>query len=120
MKILIVIGAVLLVAIVVAGIWLKRKLSGMAQGVKIIIIMQRLVQFSAELKKQGTFTNDIPHLGDIYAFTDSVTFNGKEHRCTLAAKSPLFGDKGIMAITSEDVVIWIDREGKATPFNGAE
>lgn len=120
MKALIIIGAVLLVAVAVAGFWLKRKVSGMAHGAKFIIVMQRLGQFSADLKKQGSFTNDIPHLADIYAFTDTITLSGAQHRCTLAAKSPMFGDAGVMAITTDDVIVWIDREGRATPFTGPE
>jgi hypothetical protein len=52
--------------------------------------------------------------------TREVSLGGTEHRCTLAAKSPLFGDRGIMAITSDDSVLWIDHEGNATPFNGPD
>src|SRR5262245_31558544 len=100
MKILAVIATVLLVVVAIAGFWLKRRVAAMAIGAKFIIIMQRLAQFSADLKKQGTFTNDIPHLCEIYPFTESVTFNGEQHQCTLAARSPLFGDKGVMAITT--------------------
>src|SRR5512145_1180736 len=99
MKTFVIIGAILLVGVVVAGFWLKRKVSGMAQGAKFIIVMQRLGQFSADLKKQGSYTNDITHLADIYAFTDTITLSGVQHRCTLAAKSPMFGDAGVMAIT---------------------
>jgi hypothetical protein len=65
MQILIVTGAVLVLAVALGVFWLKRKVKGMAQGAKVIIIMQRLRQFSAELKKQGGFTNDIPNLCDI-------------------------------------------------------
>jgi hypothetical protein len=120
MKTFIIIGAVLLVVVAVAGFWLKRKVSAMAHGAKIIIIMQRLGQFSADRKKQGSFTNDIPHFCDIYPFTDSITLNGTQRSCTLAAKSPLFGDGGIMAITTDDTVVWIDRDGKATAFSGPD
>ena len=103
-----------------AWFWLKRKLRGMAGGAKFIIVMQRLGQFSADLKKQGSFTNDIPHLADIYTFTDTIMLSGVQHRCTLAAKSPMFRDDGVLAITTEDVIVWIDRDGKATPFNAPD
>ncbi len=120
MKMLIVIVTALVLLLAVGWFFLKRWLRGMAGGAKIIIIMQRLHQFSADIKKQGTFTNDIPHLADIYAFTDTVTFNGAQHRCSLAAKSPSFGDGGVLAITTEDVVLWIARDGSVTPFDGAD
>ena len=114
------IAAIVLVAVVLAALWLKRKINSMAHGVKFILIMQRLTQFSGELKKQGTFTNDIPKICDITPFTDEITLNGTPHRCTLAAKSPLFDNRGMMAITENDTVVWIDSAGKATPFNGPD
>jgi hypothetical protein len=117
MKITIIIVAVVLCLGAVAGFYIKRTLTGMAQGAKIIIIMQRLGQFSADLKKQGSFTNDIPHLADIYPFTNSYTINGTRCCCTLAARSPLFADRGVMAVTSEGTVLWVDRDGKATSFS---
>jgi hypothetical protein len=120
MKKLIIIVAVLLVLGVAAGLYIHQQVRGMAQGAKIIIIMQRLGQFSADLKKQGSFTNDIPQLCDIYPYTNSVIVNGSQQQCTLAAKSPLFGDGGVMAITTQDTVLWIDAAGKATPFNGQD
>jgi len=120
MKALSCIGAVLLLAVVIAGFWVKREVNSMAEGAKFIIIMQRLGQFSTDLKRQGSFTNDILHLCDIYPFTNSVVVGGASHRCMLAAKAPSFGDSGIMAITFDDTVVWIDRDGKVTPFTGPD
>ena len=92
----------------------------MAGGVKFIIIMQRLQQGASEFRESGTFTNDVPHICDIYRFTDQITVGGENHECVLAAKSPMFGDEGIMAITTTDMLVWIRPDGEATALNPAE
>ena len=120
MKIIIIVVAAILVLIAVAGICLKRKLSIMARGAKAIIVMQRLGQAAADLRKSGTFTNDIPNLCEIYQFTNSIAIGQTQYQCVLAAKSPVFAEGGFVAITTNDALIWIDRDGKATPLNGPE
>lgn len=104
----------------VGGFFLKRKLSGMAQGARIIIVMQRLGQAATELRERGTFTNDVPQLCEIYRFTNDIMLAHAQHRCVLAARSPMFAERGFMAITTNDTLVWIDRDGKATPFNGPD
>jgi hypothetical protein len=80
--------------------------------------MNRLTQASADLKKRGSFTNDIPQFCDISAFTEHYTVRGSDYQCALSAKSPLFRGRGFMAITTNDVLLWIDRERGATPMSG--
>ncbi len=93
---------------------------GMARGAKIIIIMNRLVQASGDLRKHGTFTNDVPQFCDIYAHTNQYTVRGKEYHCVLAAKSPLFQKPGFMAVTTNDVLLWVDPMQGATPMTGPD
>lgn len=95
-------------------------LHGVARGAKIVIIMNRLTQASTDLKKHGSFTNDIPEFCEIYTFTDHYTVRGSEYQCVLAAKSPLFRDRGFMAITTSDVLVWIDRQRGATAMSGPD
>ena len=120
MKIVIIITAAVLVLVAIAGFYVKRKLSGMAEGAKIIIVMSKLNQAADELRKSGTFTNDVPNLCEIYRFTNAITLGQTQQQCVLAAKSPSFEEGGFMAITTNDTLVWIDRDGKAKAFNGPE
>jgi hypothetical protein len=116
MKPIIIIVAILIVLGGVGAYYLY----GVARGAKTIIIMSRLTQASADLKKHGTFTNDIPQYCDIYTFTEHYTVGGSDYQCALAAKSPLFRGRGFMAITTNDVLLWIDKERGATPMSGPD
>lgn len=93
---------------------------GIARSAKTIIVMNRLMQASAELKKNGTFTNDVPEFCQIYPHTNQYTVRGKEYYCVLAAKSPLFQKSGFMAVTTNDVLLWIDPVQGATPMTGPD
>ena len=95
-------------------------LFGVARGAKIVIIMNRLTQASADLKKHGSFTNDVPQFCDISTFTEHYAVRGSDYQCALAAKSPLFRGRGFMAITTNDVLLWIDKERGATPMSGPD
>jgi hypothetical protein len=120
MKVAILIIAAILVLAAVGGLYLKRKLSAMAEGAKIVIVIQRLGQAATELRKHGAFTNDVPNLCDIYTFTNQITLGGTPHQCVLAAKSPSFQENGFMVITTNDTVVWIDRDGKARALSGPD
>lgn len=119
MKITIIV-AIVLILVAVAGLYVKRQLSGMAEGAKIIIVMSKLNQAADQLRKSGSFTNDVPNLCEIYRFTNSITIGQSQQQCVLAAKSSVFQEGGIMAITTNDTLVWIDKDGKATPFNDSE
>jgi Rad3-related DNA helicase len=121
MKITIIIVAIVLVLVAVVGFYVKQQLSGMEEGAKIIIVMSKLNQAADQLRKIGTFTNDVPNLCEIYRFTNSITLGQtQQQQCVLAAKSSAFQEAGMMAITANDTLVWIDRDGKATPFNDSE
>ena len=92
---------------------------GVARGAKIVIIMNRLTQASTDLKKHGTFSNDVPQFCEISAFTEHYAVGGSNYQCALAAKSPLFRGRGFMAITTNDVLLWIHRERGAMPMSGS-
>src|SRR6267142_3848774 len=81
-----------------------------ARGAKFLVIMSSLNQASSDLKKHGAFTNDIPQFCDIYAFNEHYSVGGADYECALAAKSPLFQGRGFMAITTNDVLLWIDKD----------
>ena len=93
---------------------------GVARGAKTMIIMTRLRQASADLKKHGTFTKDIPEFCEIQAFSEHYIVGGVEYQCALAAKSPVFRGRGFMAITTNNVLLWIDRARGITPMSGPE
>src|SRR5262245_49422185 len=106
---------IILAVLIFLGLGGAYLLHCVARGAKTIIIMNRLTTASADLKKHGSFTNDVPQYCDIYAHTNHYTFRGKEYYCRLAAKSPLFQKSGFMAVTTNDVLLWIDSEKGAKP-----
>jgi hypothetical protein len=110
----------ILAIVVLLGLAGAYYLRGVARGAKTIIVMNRLMQASADLRKNGTFTNDVPQFCDIYAHTNQYTVKGKEYHCVLAAKSPLFQKRGFMAVTTNDVLLWVDPEQGATPMSGPD
>ena len=120
MKITIIVVVVVLCLIAVAGFHVKSKLNSMAEGAKIIIVMSKLNQAADQLRKSGTFTNDVPNLCEIYRFTNSITLGQTQQQCVLAAKSPGFEEGRFMAITTNDTLVWIDRDGKAKSIDGPE
>ena len=93
-------------------------LYGMARGAKIIIVISRLTQASADLKRTGTFTNDVPKFCDIHAYTEHHSVGGTGYQCALAATSPLFRGSGFLAISTNDVLLWIDKERGAVQMSG--
>jgi hypothetical protein len=111
---------IILSVLILLGVAGAYYLSGIARGAKIIIIMNRLTEASADLKKKGAFTNDISSFCDIHAYAEHHSFGAKEYQCVLAATSPAFRDRGFMAITTNDVLLWIDKERGATPLSGTE
>jgi hypothetical protein len=86
----------------------------------IVIIKSKISHAADEFRKSGTFTNDVPNLCYIYRFTNSITLGQTQQQCVLAAVSPAFGEDGFMAITTNDTLVWIDRDGKATTYNSPD
>ncbi|SRR5260370_27520349 len=91
---------------------------GVARGAKFLIIMSNLNQASSDFKKNGAFTNNIPQFCDIYAFKERYSVGATDYQCVLAAKSPLFRDRGFMVITTNDVLLWIDKDRGPIQMSG--
>jgi hypothetical protein len=85
------------------------------EGAKTKMVMKSLIQASDSLQKYGTFTNDSPQFCDIQLCSERYTVGGIEYQCTLAAKSPFFRGRGFYAMTTNDIVIWIDKKQRANP-----
>ncbi len=119
MKPVIIIGSILAV-VALLGLGGAYYVRGITRGAKTFIVLNRLMQASADLKKNGTFTNDVPHICQIYAHTNQYSVGGKEYHCVLAAKSPVFQKTGFMAITTNDVLLWIDPVQGATAMTGPD
>lgn len=111
---------IILVVLILAAAAGAYHLYRMANGAKFLIIMNRLDQASADLKRRGTFTNDVPEFCDIYKFTEHYTIRGSDYQCTLAAKSSVFRGRGFMAIATNDVILWVDKERGAIPMTGPD
>jgi hypothetical protein len=111
--IIIILAVLLLLGLAGAYYW-----HGIARGAKTVIIMQRLGQAAADLKNHGSFTNDIQEFCEIYQFTEHYKVSGSDYECVLAAKSPIFRGRGLLAITTNNVIIWIDNNGRVIPATG--
>jgi len=111
---------IILAVLILLGSVVAYYVSGVARGAKIIIIMNRLIQASEDLRKHGVFTNDIPTFCDIRAYTEQQSVGATDYVCALAATSPLFRGRGFMAITTNDVLLWIDKEHGAVQLSGGE
>ena len=76
----------------------------------------RLLSALAELKEHGTFTNHAPDSCRIYAFTNHYLISGTNFHCALAADSRDFQhSSNVLAITSDEMLLFIDERGVA-PF----
>ena len=83
-----------------------------------VIVLRRLTKAHADLQKQGSFKNDEPALGNIYGHTQRYAAAGKVYQCELAAQSRWFRSYGFAAITTNGVLLWVDKKGKVGPVHG--
>ncbi len=79
--------------------------------------MNELRQAKAELQKHGVFTNRFQ--GDtVYPYTNRFMIGATVHQCGLAVESVdlHLRKRGILAITTNDVLVWVDRERGVMPL----
>jgi hypothetical protein len=81
-------------------------------------VLRRLIRAHADLQERGSFKNDEPALCDIYAYTQRYAAAGRDYRCELAAQSRWFRGRGFAAITTDGVLLWVDKTGKVGLVEG--
>jgi len=86
--------------------------------VRFVLAMNELRQANADLQKHGAFTNRFQ--GDtVYPYTNQFTIDGTVYQCGLAVESVdlYLRKRGILAITTNNVVVWVDRERGVMPLS---
>lgn len=84
---------------------------------RFVLAMNELRQANADLHRHGAFTNRLQ--GDtVYAYTNRFTIDGTVYQCGLAVESVdlYLRKRGVLAITTNNVVVWVDRELGVVPL----
>ena len=81
----------------------------------------RLINFKNDLKdaqlrlREGEgLTNRYRHTR-VYSFTNTFVIGGTNYYCELAAENEWFADRGPLAITTNQLFLWVGREAGAVP-----
>jgi hypothetical protein len=83
---------------------------------KFINLMNDVKCADQELRQYGSFTNHSRY-SRVYACTNRYTVGGTDYWCELCGGSEEFGDRGILAITTNQTFLWIDnKRGVISPI----
>lgn len=112
-----VIAIVALASVAVMSYGLLRFVGKGSHRSRFIIAMNALRQASAELQKGGTFTNQFQN-DRVYPYTNRFIVGATVYQCVLAVESVdlHLRNRGLLAITTNDVLVWIDRERGVMPL----
>jgi hypothetical protein len=108
---------VLAVVVALLGLFLFSASKG-SHRARFLIAVNKLREASAQLQKHGAFTNQFPHDDKVYPFTNRFSIDGTAYQCQLAVESVdlYLRDRGLLAITTNDTIIWVDKERGAVPL----
>jgi hypothetical protein len=112
-----VIGIVVVASAVVLAYGVLHFTAKGSHRARFVLAMNELRQANAELQKHGAFTNRLQ--GDtVYPYTNQFMIDGTVHQCGLAVESVdlHLRKRGILAITTNDVFVWVDREHGVMPL----
>jgi hypothetical protein len=107
---------VLAVVVALLGIFLFNAAIGTHRA-RFSIAVTKLREANAQLQKHGAFT-DRPHDDKVYPFTNRFSIDGTTYQCQLAVESVdlYLRDRGLLTITTNDIIVWIDKERGAVPL----
>ena len=63
-----------------------------------------------DLQKNGRLTFDYGRHVRVFIFTNNVTVNGASYQCAVAVESDRFNGEGILAATTNEVLVWLDKK----------
>jgi hypothetical protein len=104
-------------AMVTVALGLRHLAEKGSHRARFILAMDELRRANAALHQQGAFTNTIQ--GDrVYPYTNRFTREATVYQCGLALESVdlYLRERGLLAITTNDVLLWIDRERGVMPL----
>jgi hypothetical protein len=76
---------------------------------KFINLMNDVKYADYELRQYGSFTNHSQYTR-VYACTNRYTVGGTDYWCELCGGNGEFGDRGTLAITTNQTFLWIDNK----------
>jgi hypothetical protein len=108
---------VLAVMVALLGLFLYAARTG-SHRARFSIAMTALREANAQLQKNGAFTNQRPHDDKVYPFTNRFIIDGTVYQCRLAVESVdlYLRDRGLLTITTNDIILWVDKERGAVPL----
>ena len=83
--------------------------------------MNELKEAHFEFQKYGAFTNRLRGVV-VYSYTNRFMIDGTNYQCEFAAESEEFRERGFLTITTNLMLIWVDKKhgmiplGRARPF----
>jgi len=83
--------------------------------VRFIDTMNSLKEAHIEAEQYGAFTNYFKNI-NIYSYTNSYVIKGTNYQCEFAAERAEFGNQGFLAITTNQVFVWIDKKRGVIPL----
>lgn len=111
MKLFTVIG-VLLLALVLFYLYAAGRSDRVA---KFISFRNDLKDAHLQLKLNGGFTNHSKYTR-VYAWTNEYAIGGTNYQCEFAGENGEFTSRGTLAITTNEVFLWIDKKGGVVPL----
>jgi hypothetical protein len=103
----------LLVALISAAFYASRSWQRGHRHVGLINSANFLKNAAIEFREHGSYTDQ---WRDTHVFV--YTNRHAQYRCMLAAESPRYQEFGLLAITTNDIVIWIGKNQDVMPFEG--
>ena len=84
---------------------------------RFIIAMNELREANMELQKHGAFTNQFQY-DTVYPYTNRFNIDGTVYQCEFAVESVdlYFRNRGFLTITTNDMVVWVDKKGGVMPL----
>ena len=111
MKLVIAIG-MLMLALVVFYLYAAGRSDRIA---KFITFRNDLKNAHLQLKLHGGFTNHFNYTR-VYAWTNEYAIGGTNYQCEFAGENEEFANRGTLAITTNEVFLWINKTGGVFPL----
>jgi hypothetical protein len=81
---------------------------------KLVDMANDLLEADFDLQHDGTFTNHFRYT-DIIAVSNVFVVSGTNYQCEFTAVNEDFRDYGLLAITTNQMVFWIDKKQQVFP-----
>ena len=104
-----------LLFVVVVLFVLLHGLAASERRARFINVANMLLEAHLELQHDGAFTNHFRDT-DITSVSNVFVFAGTNYHCEFTAANDEFRDYGLLAITTNQTVIWIDKNQQVFPI----